>query len=398
MRALVLAIALGFTFLAVCSAQPHVAQPPGPPAPVKIGLVVPLGGEAGRVGLQMQRAAQMAVADQTETLDRKVELVAADDQFDPRQAVVVAGKLVQDEVWGVVGHFYSSTSIPASGVYHEAGIPMITPTSTSPRLTEQGYDNVFRACGRDDQQAVTAADFILTRLRARRIAVVHDRTDYGRGLAEALARTVERRGGRRVVFTAQIAQGDKDFSALVARLTAAGPEVVYFGGIFREAGYLLRQMRQAGLMATFVSGDATLDPEFVRIAGEEAATGSYLTFARDPTRIESAQPVIRQFQERYGPLGPYVLPTYDAMGALLHAIKLAKAKSSSPTKLRKIIRMLHTAAYAGALGRLRWDKNGDLVTSPYVIYAIKKGGSLQGWFEQGTGLASGTNGTREAQR
>ncbi len=398
MRALIVSVVVSLSLSAVCGAQPPVAQAPSPPAPVKIGLVVPLGGEVGRVGLQMQRAAQMAVAHQAETLDRKVELVPADDQFDPKQAVVVAEKLVQDEVWGVVGHFYSSTSIPASGVYHEAGIPMVTPTSTSPRLTEQGYDNVFRTCGRDDQQAVTAADFILTRLRARRIALIHDRTDYGRGLAEALARSVERRGGRRVVFTAQIAQGDKDFSALVARLTAADPEVVYFGGIFREAGYLLRQMRQAGLMATFVSGDATLDPEFVRIAGEEAATGSYLTFARDPTRLESAQPAIRQFQERYGPLGPYVLPTYDAMGALLHAIKLAKAKSSSPTELRKIIRMLHTAAYAGALGRLRWDKHGDLVTSPYVIYATKKGGSLQGWFEQRTGLAPGTNGTREAQR
>jgi branched-chain amino acid transport system substrate-binding protein len=297
-----------------------------------------------------------------------------------------------------VGHFYSSTSIPASGLYHEAGIPMITPTSTSPRLTEQEFGNVFRTCGRDDQQAATAADFIRKRLRVRRIAVLHDRTDYGQGLAAALRRTLERRGGGRIAFTGQIAQGDKDFAILVAQVKAADPEVVYFGGIFREAGYLLRQMRQAGLLAAFVSGDATLDTDFVRIAGEEAATGSYLTFARDPMRLESAQTTIRQFQERYGPLGPYVLPTYDAVGALLYAIKVAKPKSNGPEELRKVIRVLHTSAYTGALGRLRWDKNGDLLTSPYVLYVTKKGGSLQGWFEQFTGLNAGTNWTPEASR
>ncbi len=395
MRALILSAALGFAFAAVSGAQPPTSLPSSSPPSLKIGLVVPLGGEAGRVGQQMQQAAQMAVEDWADRPGRKVVLVPADDRFDPRQAVVVAERLVQDEVWGVVGHFYSSTSIPASGVYHEAGIPMITPTSTSPRLTEQEFENIFRTCGRDDQQAVTAADFILTRLRARRIAVLDDRTDYGRGLAAALTRTVERRAGRRIAFTASLAQGDRDFTALVARLKTADPEVVYFGGIFREAGYLLRQMRQAGLWATFVSGDATLDPEFVRIAGEEAATGSYLTFARDPMRLESAQPAIRQFQDRFGALGPYVLPTYDAVGALLYGIKLGKPRSNSPDELRKIIRVLHSTAYSGALGRLRWDKNGDLVGSPYVIYETGKGGDLQGWFEQ---LGAGTSGTREVQR
>src|SRR5574337_86785 len=180
---------------------------------VKLGLVIPMAGEAGRVGQSMRQAAEMAISDWSEKLSRKVEISVGDDQFDPRQAVVVAEKLVQDGVWGVVGHFYSSSSIPASVVYHQAGIPQVTATSTDPRLTKQGFDNVFRVVGRDDQHALTAADFILSRLRARRIAVVHDRTEYGKTLAETLTRAVERRAGRRIEAVEEIAQGDKDFSA-----------------------------------------------------------------------------------------------------------------------------------------------------------------------------------------
>lgn len=367
-------------------------------APVKLGLVVPMAGEAGRVGQSMRQAAEMAIADWTEKLGRKVELVLGDDQFDPKQAVIVAEKLVLDGTWGVVGHFYSSSSIPASAVYHQAGIPMVTGTSTHPRLTAQGFENVFRVSGRDDQHSLSAAEFILSRLRARRIAVVHDRTEYGRTLAETLIRTVERRAGRRSVVTVEeIAQGDKDFSGVVARLKFVEPEVVYFGGIFREGGHLIRQMRQAGLGAAFVSGDGVLDPEFVKIAGEEAASGAYLTFAPDPRLLPSARSFIQRFEARYGPIGPYVLYTSDAMGMLLHAIQIAKPLSNTREELRKVLKVMHASEYDGALGRLRWDKNGDLVASPYVVYVTRKGGSLQGWFEQLTGASRPGNPSRSVR-
>jgi branched-chain amino acid transport system substrate-binding protein len=362
--------------------------------PVRLGLVVPMAGEAGRVGQSMRRAAEMAIADWTEKLGRKVDLLVGDDQFDPKQAMTTAERLVQDGVWGVVGHFYSSSSIPASAVYHQAGIPMITPTSTHPRLTEQGFDNVFRVCGRDDQQAGTAAEFILRRVRARRIVVIHDRTEYGRGLADALGRAVKRQSGRGIVAADAISQGEKDFAALVARLKSVEADAVYFGGIFREAGYLVRQIRQAGITAAFVSGDAVLDPEFVKIAGEEAAAETYLTFARDPVRLPSARVLIQQFETQYGPIGPYVLHTYDAVGVLQHAIQLAKPRTNAQDELRKVIRAVRATRYEGTLGTLRWDKNGDLVASPYVIYVTKKGGSLQGWFEQLTGISSNENPAR----
>jgi branched-chain amino acid transport system substrate-binding protein len=366
--------------------------------PVKIGLVIPMAGEAGRVGQSMRQAAEMAVADWGERLGRKAELTLGDDQFDPKQAVIAAERLVQEGVWGVVGHFYSSSSIPASAVYHQAGIPQITPTSTHPRLTEQGFDSIFRVSGRDDQHAISAADFILSRLKARRIAVIHDRTEYGRTLAEALIRMLEQRSAKRIVAIETVAQGDKDFSALITRLKAVEPDVVYFGGIFREGGHLIRQMRQAGLQAAFLSGDGVLDPEFVKIAGEEAASGAYLTFAPDPRLLPSAQPFIRRFEERHGPIGPYVLYTYDAMGALLRAIHVARPLANTKEELRKVLKIMHTNPYDGTLGRLRWDKRGDLATSPYVVYVTRKGGSLQGWFEQITGLPAPGGGGRPAGR
>ena len=351
-------------------------------ATMRLGLVVPTASEAGPVAQSMRRAAEMAVDDWTPKLRRAVELRVKEDQFDPKQAVLTAEKLVQEAVWGVVGHFYSSSSVPASAVYHQAGIPLVTPTSTHPRLTSQGFDNVFRVSGRDDQQAVTAAEFVLAQLKPRRVAVIHDQTEYGRGLAETFTRALERRAPRRVVLTEIVSQGDKDFSAQVARLKAAAPDVVYFGGIFREAGHLVRQMRQGGMTAVFVSCDAVLDPEFIKLAGEDAATGIYLTFAPDPRLLQSAASLIRRYELRYGSLGPYVLYAYDAVGVLLQAIQVAKPVDNSTRELKKVLRAIRTQPYAGALGTLRWDRNGDLATSPYMIYVAKRGGSVQGWFEQ----------------
>jgi branched-chain amino acid transport system substrate-binding protein len=346
----------------------------------------------------MRQAAEMAVTDWAEKLTRKVELVVKDDQFDPKQAVLVAEKLVEEGVTGVVGHFYSSSSIPASAVYSQAGIPQVTATSTHPRLTAQGFETVFRVSGRDDQHAVSAAEFILSRLKARRIAVIHDRTEYGRTLAETLIRIVEQRSAKRIVAIEYVAQGDKDFSPVIAKLKAVEPDVVYFGGIFREGGYLIRQMRQAGLQAAFVSGDGVLDPEFVKIAGEDAASGAYLTFAPDPRRLPSAQPFIRRFEERYGAIGPYVLYTYDAVGVLLRAIQMAKPRDNTKEELRKVLKVMHTSSYDGTLGRLRWDRRGDLATSPYVVYVTRRGGNLQGWFEQLTGVPTSGNRPTSAGR
>ncbi|OGB91517.1 MAG: hypothetical protein A2Z31_09500, partial [candidate division NC10 bacterium RBG_16_65_8] len=257
----------------------------------------------------------------------------------------------------------------------------VTAASTHPRLTAEGFDGVFRVCGRDDQQGLVAAEFILTRLKARRIGIVHDRTEYGRGLVEALRQELVRRASR-VAAEASLAQGDRDFGSQVARLKGARLDAIYFGGIFREAGYLLRQLRQAGVRALFVSGDAVLDPEFVALAGEEAAQGAYLTSAPDPRVSVSAQPLIQRYASRYGSLGPYVLQTYDAVGILLRAIQAANPTARGTEELRKVVRAIRATPYEGALGTLRWDRNGDLAVAPYAVYVTKRGGPVHGWFEQ----------------
>ena len=363
--------------------------------PVRLGLVVPTAADAGPVAQSMRRAADMAVGDWSLRLGRRIELIVKEDAFDPRQAVVTAESFVQEGVWGVVGHIYSSTSISASAVYHEAGVPLVAPTATHPRLTAQGFDNVFRVSGRDDQQALVAAEFVVLRVKARRVAVVHDRTEYGRGLVETFRRELARRAARPVVAEESLAQGDRDFTTQVARLREARPDAVYFGGIFREAGHLVRQCRQAGVQAAFVSGDAVLDPEFVSLAGEEAAAGAYLTFAPDPRLVDSARPLIQQYESRYGSLGPHVLSTYDAVGVLLRAIQAAKPGDSSRDELGKVVGAIRARPYQGALGMLRWDKNGDLTPAPYAVYVTKRGGSVQGWFEQLPRVAPGG---AEAQR
>jgi len=377
----------------VCSLVLPAEAVDGPP--LRLGLLVPTAGDAGPVAQSMRRAAEMAVSDWNPRLARRIELTVKEDAFDPRQAAATAEQLVQEGVWGVVGHFYSSSSLPASVVYHEAGVPQVTPTATHPRLTAQGLDNVFRVSGRDDEQGLVAADFVLSQLKARRVAVVHDRTEYGRGLVETFRRELARRGARRVVAEESLAQGDRDFAAQVARLKEARPDALYFGGIFREAGYLIRQCRAAGVPAAFVSGDAVLDPEFVRLAGEDAAAGAYLTFAPDPRLLDSARPVIQQYESRYGSLGPYVLYTYDAVGVLFQAIHTAKPADSSKEELGKVVRAIRARPYQGALGVLRWDKNGDRTPAPYAVYVTKRGGSVQGWFEQLPRVAPGG---AEAQR
>ena len=347
---------------------------------VRIGLVVPAAGEAGRLGERMRRAGEMALADTAGGLGRPLELIVHEEPFDPRQSPGLAERLVREGVWGVVGHFYSSTSIAASAVYAEQGIPQITPAATHPRLTAQGFSNLFRLAGRDDQQGQTGAEFLRAGLQARRVVAVHDQTEYGRTLAQGLLLAMQRRG-RRVLAVEEIAQGDRDFAALVGRLRALKPDALSFGGVFREAGHLLRQLRQAGLTAAFLGGDAVLDPEFITAAGEAAAAGAYLTSWPDPRRLSSAQDVIRRFEERDGTLGPYVLQTYDALGALVQAIRTARPGSRTPEELRKVVQAIRGTAYRGALGRLRWDSQGDLAESPYIIYVTRRGGSLHGWFE-----------------
>lgn len=240
-------------------------------ADVKIGVAGPMTGANASFGQQYMKGAQ-AAADAINAAGgvngEKIVLVAGDDACEPKQAVAVANRLVdQDKVIGVVGHFCSSSTIPASEVYSDAGVIAITPGSTNPTVTERGLKEMFRMCGRDDQQGVVAGDYIVDVLKGKKVAVINDKDTYGKGLADATAKQLVARGVKPVLEEG-LTRGEKDFSALVTKIRSTGADVVYFGGLHPEAGPLVRQMREQGLKdVKFMSDDGIVTDELVTTAG-----------------------------------------------------------------------------------------------------------------------------------
>ncbi len=348
-------------------------------ATVKIGVAGPLTGDQAAFGEMLKNGALLAVDEWNNKggvtvggKKMKVEILWGDDRHDPREGVSIAHKFINSGVIGVVGHFNSSVSIPASTVYAEAGVVMITPASTNPKLTEQGFKNVFRVCGRDDQQGLVAADFIVDKLKKKRVVILHDKTTYGQGLANETKRFLEKRGVK-PVFYSGIVQGDKDYTPVLTAAKQKNPEVVYFGGIHPEAILLVKQMRERlGMDAIFMSGDGVFVDEFYKIAGK-AAEGSYLSFTPDQTKIPEAKRVIKRHRDRFGKeVGAYTIYSYVAANLILSSIEEIGSRDGS-----KIAAHLRSRAWKTALGKIQFDSKGDVLESPYVFWKVKGGKFVQ---------------------
>ena len=339
---------------------------------IKIGIAGPMTGDQAKMGMDFKNGVLLAVEEWNNkggVLGKKIEMIISDDQHDPRQAVSVANKMINEGVVGVIGHFNSSCSIPASDIYNRAGIPMITPASTNPQLTKKGYENLFRVCGRDDQQGRVASDFVINYLKLKEVAILHDKTTYGQGLADEFKKSISDKV--KVVYYGGIVQGDKDFKMVLTAIKNKNPKLIFFGGIYPEAGLLVREAREIGLDAKFMSGDGTIDPKFIEIAGATAAEGTYLTFSPDPKNIPSAKGFIDKYRARYGEIGPYSIYAYDAANIILTAIKEANS-----TEGGSIIDKLHSIEFNGAFGKIRFDSKGDVTVAPYVLW-ITKGGKFE---------------------
>src|SRR3989337_2785269 len=297
---------------------------------IKIGVAGPMTGDQAKMGNDLKNGVELAVSEWNEkggVLGKKIELFVEDDQHDPKLAVAVANKLSNSAVAGVIGHWNSSASIPASEVYRNMGSsPMIAPASTNPQLTDRGFENVFRVCGRDDQQGKIAAEFVANKLKIKKVAIVHDKTTYGQGLAE-------------VVYYGVVIQGDKDFRAVLTSIKNKKPELIYFGGIYPEAGLLVKQAKELGIKAPFMSGDGTIDKEFIKIAGRDSADGTYLTFSPDPSNIPTAKAFLDKYHAKYGEHGPYSIYAYDAANILLTGMSKAGAIDG-----KKVSDAIHTRA------------------------------------------------------
>ncbi len=333
-------------------------------ADIVIATAGPMTGQYAAFGEQMQRGAEMAVADLNAAggvLGEELELVIGDDACDPRQAVSVANSFVGQGVIFVAGHFCSGSSIPASEVYTEEGILQISPASTNPALTEEGADNVFRVCGRDDQQGIVAGQYIADNFADAKVAVIHDKTAYGKGLADETLKMLESVGIEDILYEAYTA-GEQDYTALVTALKNEAVDVVYVGGYHTEAGLILRQMRDQGMQTQMISGDALVTDEFWAITGD-AGEGVLMTFGPDPREFEAAAAVVESFRaDGYEPEG-YTLYTYAAVQVFAQAAEIA-----GTTDLDAMIDTLRGNSFDTVIGELTFNETGDIEQPAYVFY------------------------------
>ncbi|MBC7136823.1 MAG: branched-chain amino acid ABC transporter substrate-binding protein, partial [Oceanibaculum nanhaiense] len=307
-------------------------------ADITVATAGPMTGQYASFGAQMKAGAEQAVADINAAggvLGQKLKLSVGDDACDPKQAVAVANDMVRQGVKLMAGHFCSGSSIPASKVYEEEGILMISPASTNPKLTEEGGPNVFRVCGRDDQQGEVAGAFLAKNYAGKKIAFVHDKTAYGKGLADETLKSYKAAGGKEVMYEAYTA-GEKDYSALVSKLKQAGVDVLYVGGYHTEAGLIVRQMREQGMNTVLVSGDALVTDEYWSITGP-AGEGTLMTFSPDPRKNEKAAPIVKAFRDKGVEPEGYVLYTY----AVMQIFKQAAEKAGS-ADIGKILPVLQS--------------------------------------------------------
>jgi branched-chain amino acid transport system substrate-binding protein len=338
-------------------------------AQIKIATAGPMTGEYAAFGQQMRAGAEQAVADINKAggvLGQQLALEVGDDACDPKQAVSVANDLASKGVKLVAGHFCSSSSIPASKVYAEEGILQISPASTNPTYTDAGSWNTFRVCGRDDQQGLVAGNYMAKEFANRKIAILHDNSAYGKGLADETKKALNAKGVKEALYTAYTPK-ERDYSALVSRLKQAGIDVIYVGGYHTEAGLILRQAREQGMKATLVGGDALVTNEFWQIAGE-AGNGTLMTFASDPRRRPTAAAVVKEFKDKGVDPEGYVLYTYAAVQVWAQAAQ--KANSTDP---KKVAAAMHAGTWQTVLGPITFDKKGDVTVSDYVFYIWANG-------------------------
>jgi len=338
-------------------------------AQVRIATVGPMTGSNASFGAQMKAGAEQAVADLNKAggvNGQQIVLEVGDDACDPKQAVSVANQMASRKVVFVAGHFCSSSSIPASKVYAEEGILQISPASTNPKLTDEGGWNVFRVCGRDDQQGVVAGDYLAKEFKSQKIAILHDNSAYGKGLADETKKSLNAKGTTEAMYAAYT-PGERDYSALVSRMKQAGIDVIYIGGYHTETGLIARQAKEQGMNVTIVGGDALATNEFWQIAGP-AGENTMMTFPSDPQKRPTAAAVVAEFKAKGIDPEGYTLYTYAAIQVWAEA-----AKKAGATDAKKVANALHSGTWSSVLGDITFDKKGDVTKSDYVFYVWKNG-------------------------
>ena len=340
-------------------------------ADIIIAVGGPLTGPNAAFGAQLQKGAEQAIADINAAggvNGEKLKIELGDDVSDPKQGISVANKFVADGVKYVVGHFNSGVSIPASQVYAENGILEVTPAATNPVFTDAGLWNTFRTCGRDDQQGGVAGAYLASHFKDNKIAIIDDKTPYGQGLADETKKALNAKGVKEVMREA-VNVGDKDFSALIAKMKQAGVSIIYWGGLHTEAGLIIRQAKDQGLKATLVSGDGIVSNELASIAGD-AVAGTLNTFGPDPTLNPANKDLVAKFKAAGFNPEAYTLYSYAAVQVIAEGIKAA----GSADDAQAVAKAMHEKGpFKTVLGDMSFDAKGDPKLPGYIMYEWKKG-------------------------
>jgi branched-chain amino acid transport system substrate-binding protein len=337
---------------------------------IKVGIAGPLSGSNLPMGEQQEVGAQKAVDhlnDKGGLLGQKIVVTSVDDACNARQARAVARQLVSEGVVFVVGHVCSAASLAASKIYEKAGVIMISPASTNPKVTDQGGPNVFRVIGRDDQQGTIAGDYLAENHSSSRIAIIHDGQAYGLGLAEFTKRQLNKRGVTEVMFDSYIAD-QKDYKSIVDKLVNKKIDVLYIGGYLVDIGIILRQAKKELPNLRLISSDALVDVQFLFVAGK-AGEGSYFTFGPDMRLKPEAQDVVAAIREEdaYEPEG-YTLYSYGAVQAWAQAVEQAGS-----LKPKAVIKALREGSFDTVLGKIGFDEKGDVTgIDTFVWYVFGK--------------------------
>jgi branched-chain amino acid transport system substrate-binding protein len=342
---------------------------------IKIGSVAPLTGEIAHLGKDNENGARMAVDDINAAggvrLGDKVyrlELVGEDDKADPREGTLAAQKLVDEGVLAVVGHLNSSTSIPASRIYADASVVQVSPSSTNPKYTEQGFRTTYRVLANDNQQGAVLANFAANEMKVKRVAIVDDRTQYGQGLADVFERAVKEKGVDVVdrEFTTNKAT---DFNAILTKIRSMKPDLVMFGGMDSVAAPMAKQMKELGMKSQMLAGDGSCDPGFISIAGDASSVLTCSMAGRAIEKMPKGDDFAKRYKTKFGTgvqlYSPY---SYDAVYVIVEALK----RAGRPDRQALVEAMANTN-FEGVTGHVEFDNRGDLKNGEISVYEVKDG-------------------------
>jgi branched-chain amino acid transport system substrate-binding protein len=340
-------------------------------AEIKIGIAGPMSGPVAQYGDMQFAGARMAIQrinEQGGVLGEQLVAVEADDACEPKQANAVANKMVNEGVKYVVGHLCSSSTQPASDIYYDEGIVMVTPASTSPDITTRGYDNIFRTIGLDSMQGPAAANFIANVIKPERVAVIHDKQQYGEGIATEVRDTLKEKGVNVVMFEG-VTAGQKDFSPLISKLRQENVDFVYYGGYHPELGLILRQA-EGDLDAKFMGPEGVGNADINTIAGD-AAEGLYVTLPPSFDEQAENKELVEAFKSKgEDPSGPFVLTSYAAVQVLAEAIE--QTGENDPMAVAETMREM---SFDTPIGTIEYDEKGDLEEFQFVVYEWHSDGS-----------------------